>query len=277
MKATKLILLLLTVAFSGFGQEDKSACKNIMPSYLNRFEGYYISDCQESEYKEVKFFYYPQTGKSSQSLTKGGKYRRVFFMKKNDNTRKMSSDQIRLNYHNAVMKASGKSLSVDKTFFTFVSDGKEVYLKVNAGGNEVSSYNIEILEAEAMKQELAINLKEGIDRDGKVALYGILFETGKSDIMPESAETLRLIIDYLNANVSVKVIVVGHTDNTGTYAGNMTLSRARAESVKKYLVSTGKIAPERLIAEGVGQVCPVSTNSTEEGKALNRRVEIVMQ
>jgi outer membrane protein OmpA-like peptidoglycan-associated protein len=73
----------------------------------------------------------------------------------------------------------------------------------------------------------------------------------------------------------VKIIVVGHTDNTGTYANNMTLSKARAESIKNYLINIGKITSSRLISEGVGQVCPVSSNSTEEGRKLNRRVEIV--
>ena len=71
--------------------------------------------------------------------------------------------------------------------------------------------------------------------------------------------------------------MVGHTDNTGLFASNMTLSKARAKAVKDYLVNKGKIAATRLGSDGVGSLCPVATNGTEEGKALNRRVEIVKQ
>jgi outer membrane protein OmpA-like peptidoglycan-associated protein len=71
--------------------------------------------------------------------------------------------------------------------------------------------------------------------------------------------------------------VVGHTDNTGSYEGNMTLSKARAESIKSYLITNSKISASRLLSEGVGQVCPVASNATEEGRKKNRRVEIVKQ
>lgn len=72
----------------------------------------------------------------------------------------------------------------------------------------------------------------------------------------------------------MNVFIVGHTDNTGTVGGNITLSKARAERIRNYLIDKG-IAAVRLQAEGVGQLCPVSSNETEEGKRLNRRVEIV--
>ena len=128
-----------------------------------------------------------------------------------------------------------------------------------------------------MKQDIEINMSEGIDRDGKIALYGILFDVGKSVIKPESAPALQMVIDYLVANPAVKIYVVGHTDNTGLFASNITLSKARAKAVKDYLVTKGKIAATRLGSDGVGSLCPVATNGTEEGKALNRRVEIVKQ
>ena len=113
-------------------------------------------------------------------------------------------------------------------------------------------------------------MSEGIDRDGKIALYGILFDVGKSVIKPESAPALQIVIDYLIANPGVRIYVVGHTDNTGLFASNITLSKARAKAVKEYPVTKGKIAATRLGSEGVGSLCPVATNTTEEGKALNR-------
>jgi len=120
-----------------------------------------------------------------------------------------------------------------------------------------------------------MTIQEAIEKEGKATLYGILFDVGKSTIKPESADALKQITDYLNANPDVKIIIVGHTDMTGNFAGNMSLSKERAESIKNYLVTNAKIASERLQSDGVGPLCPVATNATDAGKKLNRRVEIV--
>ena len=84
-----------------------------------------------------------------------------------------------------------------------------------------------------------------------------------------------MIIDYLNIKPEVNIIVVGHTDMVGGYDHNLKLSKERAEAVKEYLVKIGKIDSSRLQSEGVGPLCPVSTNEKDDGKTLNRRVEIV--
>lgn len=136
---------------------------------------------------------------------------------------------------------------------------------------------VTIVEVKNMKQELVMTIQESIEKEGKATLYGILFDVGKSTIKPESSDAIKLITDYLNTNPEVKIIIVGHTDNTGNYLNNITLSKERAESIKTYLVSNGKIAITRLQSEGVGPLCPVSTNATDDGKKLNRRVEIVKQ
>jgi len=239
--------------------------------------GFYINDCKNSDYNDVEFVYWVD-GKAKK-INKSGKYYHVFYFKKEDETRKFSGAQINQNYNNAILKVKGKALDEKKTTFSASINGKEVYLQVNTAENSTNtgSYNIEVVEVEMMQQDIVVNMEESIERDGKVALYGILFDVGKSTIKPESADALKQITDYLNSNPSVKVIIVGHTDNTGTYAGNMTLAKARAESVKNYLINTGKIASARLISEGVGQTCPVTSNTTEDGRKLNRRVEIVKQ
>jgi outer membrane protein OmpA-like peptidoglycan-associated protein len=136
---------------------------------------------------------------------------------------------------------------------------------------------VTIVEVKNMKQELVLTIQESIEKDGKAALYGILFDVGKSIIKPESADALKQIIDYLNTNPQVKIIIVGHTDNTGNFLSNITLSKDRAESIKTYLVNTGKIDISRLQSDGVGPLCPVTTNATDDGRKLNRRVEIVKQ
>ena len=118
-------------------------------------------------------------------------------------------------------------------------------------------------------------LKENILKDGHSAVYGIYFDTGKSVIKPESDETIKEIATLLKANPSMQVYIVGHTDNVGKLKDNMELSQKRAEAVVNELITKYKIPSTNLEAGGVGPLAPVATNDTEEGKELNRRVEIV--
>lgn len=112
---------------------------------------------------------------------------------------------------------------------------------------------------------------------GKVALYGIYFDFDKSTVKPESADALRAIADYLKQNPGVKLYVVGHTDMKGTLPYNIGLSEARAKATVNALVGDYGIATSRLIAKGVGPLCPVLTNQTDPGRAKNRRVELVLR
>jgi outer membrane protein OmpA-like peptidoglycan-associated protein len=104
-------------------------------------------------------------------------------------------------------------------------------------------------------------------------LEGVNFETGKATLTPESEAILNGVAESLVANEEIKVQVGGHTDNTGTRAVNQRLSKARAETVRKYLVDHG-VAADRLTAVGFGPSKPVATNRTAEGRAQNRRVEL---
>ena len=255
--------------------QDVTRCKDAEPTYINRMPGFYISECKNSDYNDVEFVYYVKG--QAHKINKGGKYYNLFYSK--GEPVKFSSAQINQNYNNAIMKVNGTTLDDRKTTFSASVNGKEVYIQVHTAANatDSKSYSIEVVEVEVMQQNIIVNMEEAIDKYGKIALYGILFDVGKSDVKPESAEALKQITDYLNANPSVKIYIVGHTDNTGTYASNSALSKDRAASIKKYLISTAKIAETRLSAEGVASLCPVSTNNTEEGRKLNRRVEIVKQ
>jgi outer membrane protein OmpA-like peptidoglycan-associated protein len=238
-------------------------------------QGFYLNNCEFSEYKDIEFFYVGLDGKSVR-VRKAGEYRRLSYAKDKNETRKVSGDQIRLNYANAVIKIKGKSLANNNSFFSFSNNGNEVFMKIDdAVDSDDKGFLITIIEVKNMQQDIVMTIQESIEKDGKATLYGILFDVGKSTIKPESADALKQITDYLNANSSVKIIIVGHTDITGDFLSNMTLSKERAESIKTYLVTNGKIDKSRLQSDGVGPLCPVSTNATEEGKKLNRRVEIV--
>jgi outer membrane protein OmpA-like peptidoglycan-associated protein len=137
---------------------------------------------------------------------------------------------------------------------------------------------VTILETKAREQRMetvsASAMGSSMARDGKVTFYAILFDTAKADIKPESAPQLAEMTAYLRANSNQRVLIVGHTDNQGGVDYNQDLSRRRAASVVQALVGQG-IAASRLIPAGVGMAAPVTTNATDEGRARNRRVEMV--
>jgi outer membrane protein OmpA-like peptidoglycan-associated protein len=120
-------------------------------------------------------------------------------------------------------------------------------------------------------------LAKDINSTGHVAVYDILFDTGRADIKPESAAAVAEVARLLAGNASLTLHVVGHTDNVGALAQNMDLSKRRAAAVVAALTATHKIAASRLHADGVGPLAPVASNDNDAGRAKNRRVELVKQ
>jgi outer membrane protein OmpA-like peptidoglycan-associated protein len=125
------------------------------------------------------------------------------------------------------------------------------------------------VDAAAMAREIA--------QAGHIALYGIYFDTNKSDLKPESTAAIVEIAKLLKADPGLKLLVVGHTDGVGGYEPNMTLSDRRAAAVLQELTTKHGVAAARLRAVGVGMAAPVASNDTDEGRAKNRRVELVKQ
>jgi len=120
-------------------------------------------------------------------------------------------------------------------------------------------------------------LTEKIDKKGHLALDGIFFETGKTTLTTQSDAALKNIAEYLNAHKDKKFFIVGHTDNVGDFASNMTLSENRAKAVMEALTTKYAVDANQLKAYGVANLSPVTANATDEGKAKNKRVEIVKQ
>jgi len=138
---------------------------------------------------------------------------------------------------------------------------------------------VDIIQPKEREQKMvtvkAEEMAGEISARGRIALYGIYFDTNKWAIKPESEPTLEEIALLLKQNPEMKLLVVGHTDNVGTYDFNLDLSRKRADSVVNALVSRYGISKDRLMAVGISFACPVESNRTEEGRAKNRRVELV--
>ncbi len=187
------------------------------------------------------------------------------------------------NYRNAMLAKGGKILydQLDNSggvlSATLTIGGAKVWVEVviYSGG---ASYSLHIIEEDPMAQRIELDasqLAKALQDTGRVAVHGILFETGKATITPASAAALAPIVEVLQADAALKIEIEGHTDNVGAAAANLKLSQDRAAAVKRYLVTTGGIDAARLTTAGFGDTRPVADNGTEEGRARNRRVELV--
>lgn len=152
--------------------------------------------------------------------------------------------------------------------------GRDVYVAVLVAPLR---HEIDVLEVAEMKRGLvtAKALSDGLLLDGRVVLDGVLFDTDKATLKPESKPALDVIAKFLTDNPSLNVYIVGHTDSVGSLSHNMGLSADRAAAVVKALVDTYRIAPARLSAHGVGPLSPDASNRADAGRTSNRRVEMV--
>ena len=197
--------------------------------------------------------------------------------------KKQSSFQVIRNYENALKKVGGTVVYKKDDFITLklVKGERETWIEI---ASEVDAgwggYTLTIVEKSSMVQEVtadAAAMGADIKSSGHVAIYGINFDTAKSDMKPESEAALGEIATLLKQDGSLKIYVVGHTDNVGNLPANIKLSQSRAEAVKAALVSKYGIQAARLSSFGAGPYCPVTSNVTEKGRAKNRRVELVQQ
>ncbi len=140
---------------------------------------------------------------------------------------------------------------------------------------------LHVIEVKSMDANMVVvdasRMADSIGKTGSIALYGILFDFNSAVIKPESKATLDEIASLLRKAPDLKLVVVGHTDNVGGMDSNMKLSQARAEAVRRALVEQYAITAARLQAWGAGFMAPVASNRTDEGRAKNRRVELVEQ
>ena len=140
---------------------------------------------------------------------------------------------------------------------------------------------IDMLESGELKDQMvtvsAAEIARSIGQDGRIALYGLNFDFNKATLQPDSGPTLEENAKFLRANPSQRVHVVGHTDSVGSLDSNQKLSQARAATVVAALIKQYSIASSRLRPAGLGPLAPVASNETEEGRAKNRRVELLPQ
>jgi OmpA-OmpF porin, OOP family len=138
---------------------------------------------------------------------------------------------------------------------------------------------IVVVSPDVMEKKMAFvnadDMRQALHDSGKVALYGLYFDTDKDAVKPESKPTLAEIAKLMKSDTSLRLHVVGHTDNQGRPDYNLDLSRRRAANVVAELTRNYGVAPTRLDAFGCGLYAPVASNEEEAGRAKNRRVELV--
>jgi outer membrane protein OmpA-like peptidoglycan-associated protein len=272
-------LVLLAWGGATFAQEDARGSKD--HPLLTRYPNSHIVE-YEKNFNSVEFAVGTRAGEPQRKAVEGDATIIVYFH--NSPEKQPSPLQVIRNYQNAV-KGIGGEVVYER--LPKEGDGGETTLKVATGGKEVwvrlevgifsaptQSYKLWIVEVAGMQQVVTANkLLDELNKNGFIALY-INFDTGKSELKADGRATVAEIVKMLKDAPTLKVAIEGHTDNVGQPAANKALSEARARSVMAAVVAGG-IDAKRLSASGFGQEKPIADNRGEEGRARNRRVELV--
>jgi len=271
-RALWLLGMFLLTANIAFAQEDVLGSKD--HPLLTRMPNFYISDYEEKDFDQAGF----KNSKGEDIKVEGRIYDIYYEIKEGKET--PGELQVLRNYENAIKKIGGSVVYEDRKegWLKVEGVGKITWIYVDArtGGE----YELEIIEKNAMTQEVvadAKSLARDISSTGHASVYGIYFDFNSAKIKPESEKAIKEIAKLLKGNLSLKLYVVGHTDNVGEISYNMKLSMSRAEAVMNELITKYKVSADRLKAYGVASLAPVASNKTEEGRTKNRRVELVEQ
>ncbi len=131
------------------------------------------------------------------------------------------------------------------------------------------------METDKVALVSASEMRQALERDGRIAIYGIYFDFDKAEMQPDSEPQIAQLAALMEENPQLQVLIVGHTDGKGAFDYNLSLSQRRAQAVADTLASAHGIARDRLTPAGAGMIAPVASNRTDQGRAKNRRVEIV--
>jgi outer membrane protein OmpA-like peptidoglycan-associated protein len=258
-----LVLLMATTA--AHGPKDHPVIKPI--------PGFVLDDSKSENFSSYTF----RIEEKDQWIEKSvkGKYWFIYYEYQKED-KEYSKLEIIENYKQAAQEKGGKILSENDTKLDFTvpkSDGGTIWAHLHTWPN---SYELYIIEEKGFAKKLffgADEMKKQLDSAGRVAIYGIYFDFDKSNLKSGSEKMLIEIVKLMKNHPSLRIEIQGHTDSTGTKEYNLKLSDRRARTVKSFLILYG-IDPARMTTGGYGLSQPLASNETEEGRALNRRVEL---
>jgi outer membrane protein OmpA-like peptidoglycan-associated protein len=248
---------------------------------ISRMPGYVITDYKESQFDSFAFTI-TEAGKDKKVPVEGHLYKYEYRLDRGATP--ASALQILRNFQNAARASGGQVLwevgqgNDRTTTIRFNKGASEVWLQLTAYSSVDKMYFFTFVEKQAMQQDITLDAKamgDSLTVAGHVEVPGIFFDTAKSVLKPESDAALKEIAKLLQANPALKVWVVGHTDAVGSPESNMALSNARAAAVTQALTQKNGVDAKRLAPFGAGPYAPVASNDSEEGRAKNRRVELV--
>jgi len=265
-------ILMMIPLIPALAQPEKDVDGSKDHPLFSRMPGYYLSQYETKDFDVYTTAYLTGGDAQWEGNRTSIEYTRM------TGSKEVSMVQIARNYQNAIKKIGGQILHSDDRIVVgkIMKAGAITWVEVSAF-NDGRDYQLVIVEPKPMEQEVvadAAALSQSIASTGKAVIYGIYFDTGKSVLKPESDPTLEQITKLLKQEPQLQLYVIGHTDNDGKLDFNLKLSADRASAVVKALVGRG-INASRLASAGVASYCPAATNKTEEGKAKNRRVELV--
>ncbi len=282
--------------------------QTVMPSGM-KVDNRHWMQTQGVEGKITRLFYLAPQGKSrfevyrnyEQALNAAG-FKRKFVCEKDCADMYFALDEstgyrkgVRWAY-GAIPQATGSATFSLESPLSF-ADGRMLYGTLNRGGQElhvllyvsvaandstdIAAAYLEIVEPKPMQTgQVTVDagaMKTGLSSEGKVALYGLFFDSGRSEIKPESKAQLDEMGKLLQAQPELKVFIVGHTDNQGALEANLALSLQRATAVSQALAAGYGVDAKRIHARGVANLAPLASNADDAGRARNRRVELVVQ
>ena len=256
-------VLLSTLPSSWAQEQDAEGCKD--SPVITRMPGSKINSCENKEYDQAKFSV-PEDAQGNSEKVIEGEYHTWDYTTREG----VSEIQVFRNIETA-LKRAGFTIDYELNPQQITAHKGNTWYGLD---NRGSYYDQTIVLEKQMEQEItASDLSAQLNKSGHVAVYGIHFETGKATIQPDSQPVLQRIVQLMNEDPSLKLRVEGHTDNQGVAAANQALSEKRAQAVVAWLTSHG-VAASRLTARGFGAGKPVADNTSEEGRAKNRRVEL---
>jgi OmpA-OmpF porin, OOP family len=250
--------------------QDAEGCKD--SPLIQRMPGSTISTCDHKEFDSVEM----PVGKNADGDPVTKNIEGEVWSWSLNNREGLSDVQVFRNFLNALQKSNWNIDFQSPNSQITAHKGSDYVFMDNMNA---SFYYQTIVHLKEMQQEVvadAATLDNEIKQSGHVAVYGIHFDTGKADILPDSESTLNEIVKLMQQDTALKLRIEGHTDNQGNASANQALSEKRAQSVVAWLTAHG-VPATRLTAKGFGQTQPVADNSTEDGRAKNRRVELAKQ